>query len=92
MKLVKFGFSILGLMLGSFVAHADVGHGKALQDQSCTKCHDSSVYSRSDRRIKSLTALQQQVSRCKKPAGAEWDKEETADVVEYLNTEFYHFK
>ncbi len=92
MKLVKFGFPIFGFVLGSFTAHADVGHGKALEEQSCTKCHDNSVYSRPDRRIKSLAALQQRVNMCKKQAGAEWDKEETADVVEYLNTEFYRFK
>ena len=92
MKLIKYGVPILSLMLSNFAAHADVGHGKALEEQSCTKCHDSSVYTRPDRRIKSLAALQQQVSRCTKPAGAEWDKEEMSDVVEYLNTEFYHFK
>lgn len=92
MKLIKFGFPIFGLMLGSFAVHADVSHGKALHAKSCTKCHDSSVYTRPNRRVKSLAALQQQVSGCKKPAGVTWSKQETMDVVEYLNTEFYHFK
>lgn len=92
MKLVKFGFPLLSLIFSSFAVQADAGHGKVLQDKSCTKCHDSSVYTRPDRRINNLAALQQQVSQCKKPAGAEWDKEATSDVVDYLNTEFYNFK
>lgn len=73
-------------------AHADAVAGKILHDQSCTGCHDASVYSRSDKRIKTLASLQGQVSRCTKPAGAEWNKQDVSDVVEYLNNEFYHFK
>lgn len=92
MKLIKFGFPVLTLMLSSFATHADPVQGKMLQEQSCTKCHDTSVYTRPNRRITSLAALQQQVGRCTKPAGAEWSKEEMQDVVEYLNKAFYHFK
>lgn len=82
----------LCLMLGSLSLQADSGEGKILHDQSCMKCHDTSVYSRTDKRIKSLDTLQAQVSRCTKPAGAEWSKEEVSSVVNYLNTEFYHYK
>ena len=92
MKLMKFGFPIFGLMLGSFAVHADAGLGKALHEKSCTKCHDSSVYTRPNKRVKTLAALQERVSGCTKPAGVKWSKQETMDVVEYLNTEFYHFK
>jgi len=79
-------------MLGSLPTYADANHGKALQDQSCTTCHNTSVYSRPNKRIKSLAALKGQVSRCTKPAGAEWSNEDIKDVVEYLNRDFYHFK
>ena len=83
---------MLCLMLGNLTANADAVQGKILQDQSCTGCHDTSVYSRPNKRIKTFAALQGQVTRCKKPAGAEWSNQETMDVVEYLNNDFYHFK
>lgn len=92
MKLIKSGFSILCLSFACLVVQADSGEGKILHDQSCTACHDTSVYSRPDKRIKTLAELQGQVSRCTKPAGAEWSQQEVSNVVNYLNTDFYHFK
>jgi len=92
MKFKRFVFPIIGLVLGSTTVHADALTGKILHDQSCMGCHDTSVYSRPNKQIKSLAALQGQVSRCTKPAGAEWSKQEVSGVVEYLNNEFYHFK
>jgi len=92
MKLMKIGFSILSLTLSSLMVQADPGEGKILHDQSCTACHDTSVYSRPNKRIKTLAELQGQVSRCTKPAGAEWSQQEVSNVVKYLNTDFYHFK
>lgn len=83
---------VLATLLSSLSVQADTGEGKILHDQSCTACHDTSVYSRADKRIKSLTDLQAQVSRCTKPAGADWTPEEVSSVVNYLNTEFYHYK
>jgi mono/diheme cytochrome c family protein len=93
MKSVKF-FLLLPILILASNAHADVDavRGKLLHEQSCTGCHNTSVYSRTDKRINSLGALQGQVSRCTKPAGAEWDKQDIADVVEYLNRNYYHFK
>ncbi len=79
-------------MLSSMAAQADVAHGKALVEKSCTACHTSTVYSRSDRRIKNLIGLQRQVSGCTRPAKVSWNKQDITDVVEYLNKEFYHFK
>ncbi len=92
MKLNKFVLPVIGLMLSSSAAYADAIAGKILHDQSCMGCHDTSVYSRPDKGIKTAAALQAQVSRCTKPAGAEWSKQDVMDVVEYLNKDFYHFK
>ena len=93
MKSVKF-FLLLPILMIAGNAYADVDavRGKLLHEQSCAKCHDTSVYSRPDKRINSLAALQGQVNRCTRPAGAEWDKQDIADVIEYLNRSFYHFK
>ena len=92
MKLIKFGFPFLGLMLSSFAAHADMAQGKRLQEQSCTACHNNSVYTRPNRRITSLAGLQKQVGGCTRPAGVKWNQQQIKNVVEYLNKEFYHFK
>lgn len=81
-----------GALVGSLSVQADTGEGKILHDQSCAGCHDTSVYSRADKRIKSLANLKAQVSRCTKPAGADWTPQEVDSVVNYLNTEFYHYK
>ena len=66
--------------------------GKKLHNDKCMNCHDTSVYSRQDRRVKSLQALSSQVNNCMKgPAKADWTVSETNSVIEYLNNKFYKF-
>ena len=43
---------------------ANIEHGKILLEQHCTRCHDTRVYTRPDRRIGSLETLKNQVKRC----------------------------
>jgi mono/diheme cytochrome c family protein len=76
----------------STLSWADVPHGKELHDEHCTKCHDDSVYKRPDRFISSKEALDKQVTRCGLNSGAQWFDEDVADVVDYLNSTYYHFK
>lgn len=92
MKRIKYGFAVTGLMMVSLATQADPAQGKKLADKSCTRCHDSSVYTRPNRQIRSLNALQHRVNMCEKPASVNWSDKQTGDVVDYLNTEFYHFK
>ena len=92
MKRTKFGFLATGLLLCSFAVQADLDKGKRLVEQACSGCHDTSVYSRPDKKMKSISALQAQVERCPKPAGMSWTDQDSLDVVEYLNKEFYHFE
>jgi hypothetical protein len=70
---------------------ADALRGKTLHDSRCTSCHDSSVYTRPDHKIRSLDALRAQVSRCSQAAGANWSGNEISDVVEYLDQNYYRF-
>ena len=81
----------LAVLLGNAAAATDPEHGKALLEERCTKCHDSSVYTRKDRFITSKEALAKQVNRCSINTGAQWFDEDIADVVDYLNATYYKF-
>jgi len=66
--------------------------GEALHDEKCTNCHKSEVYTREDRMVKTMMALEHQVNNCMKgPAKAEWTQPETTSVVEFLNDRYYKF-
>ena len=79
---------ILTTALASQTLAADADPGKALVEQKCTGCHKDEVYGR---QIKSLAALQTQVDRCAVAANTDWSPAQKADVVKYLNKEFYKF-
>jgi len=66
--------------------------GQRLHQANCTGCHDSSVYTRPDRKIRSLDALEHQVEGCGHAAKKEFSAAEIHDLVLYLNNRFYHFK
>lgn len=84
---------VLAVMVAaSSAVAADATRGKTLHDQHCMKCHDTGVYTRQDRFIKSSEGLSKQVQRCQLSAGAQWFDEDVADVVEYLNSAFYKFE
>jgi len=69
-----------------------VAHGEQLHNDKCMTCHTTEVYSRDDRRMKTLQALSSQVNNCMKGAAkAEWTEIETNSVVDYLNQKFYKF-
>jgi len=77
---------------------ADIERGKQLHEENCLKCHTSimggdpnSIYTREDRRIGSLAALDKQVRRCKTSLGVSWPDDQIDDVVTYLNETFYKF-
>ena len=74
-------------------------NGKYLHDESCIACHTSltngqpsSIYTRSDRKFNTLKGLNKQVKRCQNSVGANWFDDQIADVVEYLNTNYYKVK
>ncbi|MEN8214861.1 MAG: cytochrome c [Pseudomonadota bacterium] len=69
-----------------------VERGKKLHEQNCVKCHGSSLYTRTHRRIKTYAGLISHVQRCATNLNKQWWEEEVADVAEYLNAEFYIFR
>ena len=78
------------------LAHAalpgDSAAGKKLHDAHCMTCHDTSVYTRKDRQIKSLAALNEQLSECTHAAQVTLSDSQQKDVIRYLNDQFYKFE
>ena len=75
-----------------------IAHGEKLHQQSCTACHGkmtggdgSTLYTRSNRRVNSLPALNAQVRRCESNLELKWFDEDINSVSEYLNAEYYKF-
>ncbi len=71
---------------------ADLEEGQSMYDEDCTKCHDSSVFTRKDRKINDIEALKKQVHRCVATQGYSWFDEDEENVVAYLSETFYKFK
>lgn len=94
MKLIVFLLfaSMFGPLHAATFGKGDPSEGKALHDKSCVACHDSSVYSRPDRKIKSASQLAARISGCNANTGANWFPSDEENVGAYLNHSFYHFK
>lgn len=66
--------------------------GENLHNEKCTSCHGSDVYTREDRMVKTLSALENQVNNCMTGAAkAEWTKAQTTSVIDFLNERYYKF-
>jgi cytochrome c553 len=86
---------LLFLLLISTVTTARAGDahaGKALVDKNCYSCHGNEVYTRADRKMKSLSGLKKQVQRCELALGLSWFDDQIDDVAGHLNDNFYKFK
>jgi mono/diheme cytochrome c family protein len=100
MNKTLFGALSLSFLLAA-TAQADeasLAHGKELHQQYCISCHanmtggdGSALYTRSNRRVNSLEALNAQVRRCESNLELKWFDEDINSVVEYLNTTYYKF-
>lgn len=70
----------------------DAARGQALHQAQCTGCHDSGVYTRPDRRVKSIEGLIGQVEFCNRNLGNRLTREQVNDLVQYLNQTYYKFE
>ena len=86
-----------GMLLSNAVSASEasikdaVAEGEQLHDSQCLKCHGDEVYTRENRRVKSMDALGKQVRRCRDNIGIAWFDEETDAVVQFLNQKYYRF-
>ena len=79
-------------LLARPASSADSAEGKKLHDANCTKCHSTSVYTRQNRKIKSLDALNERIIACTHAAQVTLTDAEQKSIVQYLNEQFYKFK
>ena len=64
---------------------------KTFVQEKCSGCHDTSVYTRKQRRVKSLSQLDTQVRMCDAQLGIKLFDEDVNALVNYLNQNYYHF-
>lgn len=83
-----FALTMCAAATATFAADFDA---KAYHDTRCMGCHDTSVYTREDRRVTSMAALETQVARCDANLGTKLFPEDLALLVDHLNTNFYKF-
>ena len=95
-------FSLL-MLLGipmSGSAMPDLVNGKKIDGQKCYACHAQKtgfgdgdmIYMRSDGKVKNLENLKSMVARCNAELRLELFPEDEADVIAFLNKQFYKFK
>ena len=70
----------------------DSADGSFLHDANCLGCHDTGIYTRKDRRIRSLDALKGQLANCSHMANQQFSAIEMQNIIKYLNDQFYQFR
>ena len=89
------GVSLLILLMPSAYAAAlpgDSADGKRLHDANCMGCHDTAIYTRKDRLVRSLDALEKRLGDCSHMAKKEFSAIETQNIIKYLNDQFYQVR
>lgn len=93
---MKTSFAVLLLIASMPTAHAELPgdsvDGKRLHDANCKGCHDTAVYTRKDRVVRSLDALKLQLDSCSHAAKKDFSAREAQNILKYLNVDFYHFR
>jgi hypothetical protein len=79
------------LLSVSGTAHAGEFDAASFHGNSCMSCHGTEVYTRDNRRINSLPALEAQVARCDANLSTQLFPQDLDSLVEYLNTSYYKF-
>ncbi|HTT07277.1 MAG TPA: cytochrome c [Gammaproteobacteria bacterium] len=69
----------------------DARRGELLYSTQCVACHSAQVHWREKKLATDWISLQAQVRRWQKSSGAGWSNEDITEVVQYLNTLYYHY-
>ena len=90
MKNLLFGAACALGLTGAAQAGEDF-HAEKFHQANCTGCHDSKVYTRSNRRVNSLPRLESQVRMCDANLGKKLFEDDILSLTDYLNDNYYHF-
>ena len=89
----------LATLLGGAPAQAETAllpgnatSGKTLLTAHCAGCHDTSVYTRKNRKTTTIEGLIGQVNGCNKQLGKNFSRDQVNDIVLHLNEAYYKFK
>ena len=86
--------------IGSTANAVDLNNGKSLHQAKCYQCHAEKsglgngdiIYIRADRKVKDPARLKFMVNMCNTELRLDLFPEDEADLVAYLNQQFYKFK
>ena len=98
--MLRIGFIAAISLVSNGAYAADVNNGKTLHQSKCYQCHAEKsglgngdiIYTRSDRKVKDIKRLKSQVGMCNTQLRLDLFPEDEADLVAYLNQQFYKFK
>jgi len=92
----RLGFALILLLPAASLADTllmgDAKKGDRLHNQSCTACHDNQVYTRKDRKIRTINGLENRVEMCSMNLKTNFTESQNSDIVKFLNDSFYKFK
>ena len=66
--------------------------GQLLYENHCTKCHESLVHIRANRKSKSIDDVRTWVNKWQGEEKLEWSSTDISDVTRYLIEQYYQFK
>ena len=95
---MKFTNKILLGLAGLLITATSFADGNAAKGEKlfkaskCNQCHGTEIFTRKDRKVKTLPALEAQVRRCDSNLNTNWFDDEIIDVTAYLNKQYYKFK
>jgi hypothetical protein len=90
-RLAQFSTATLICMLAG-AAPAGAFDPAEYHQAQCTRCHDSTVYTRPEHQIKSYDGLESRVARCDLNLALNLPDAELSQLVDYLNTNYYKFQ
>jgi hypothetical protein len=99
-SIIAASFLIASTTIASPALAADVNNGRALHKAKCYQCHAEKsglgngdiIYTRADRKVQDPARLKFMVSMCNTELRLDLFPEDEADLVAYLNQQFYKFK
>lgn len=91
MKLLTFSLAAGILLSGAGLVQAEDFDAEAFHQEKCMTCHGTEVYTRPNRRIDSLSALETQVARCDANLSTQLFPQDLESLVKHLNGEYYKF-